>query len=200
MAIATQIVADNLTKELGSFFSTEAHTWNNIIRYINSWVRAICIAKNFWFNKYEHDIEIIDWTTKYNIPFQIETFFILDSSWEEVETLEFEDYYRRTDKSDIIWIWEDKLVSEMIWDFTIFYRGYPTTITELSSSIDIPEHFFDLLVVIASYFWYADVRSFQTAAEKKNIFNWMIKDMATRNSDTKPLKTKRLNKSRNKTW
>jgi len=37
----------NIKKELGSFFSTEAHTSVDLIRYINSAVKALCISKSF---------------------------------------------------------------------------------------------------------------------------------------------------------
>ena len=194
--IATPLLTEAIKKELGSLFSTEAHTSNDLIRYINSAVRKICISKNFTFNKFHKEITITEWTKEYEIPFQIETFFILNEAWDEVEFYNFEDYYRQKDKSNIIWIWDDVLVSEYKWTFTIFYRGFPTTITEANSSITIPEHFYDLLVVWAVYYWFMDIKNYSKAWTKKEIFDWMIKSMATRASDPQPFKTKRMNEGK----
>ena len=198
--IAAQLVIDNVKKELGSFFSNEAHKAPDMIRYVNSWVKKIVTDKNFWFNKYDQTVTTSAATDTYSIPFQIETFFVLDEEWDEIEIMEFEDYYREKDKTDIIWIWGETLVTEKIWTFQIFYRGYPNQITAITDTIEIPSHFFDMLVVAASYYGFLDIRSYNKAAEKENIFKWMIKSQATRASDPKPLKTKRLNKSKNKVF
>lgn len=198
--IPASILATNIKKELWSYFSTEAHRDNDIVRYINSAAKALVVARNFDFNQYEYPITITAWTTSYDIPYQIETFFILNSSWEEVEIRDFSWYNRESDKTDIIWIWGDKLSCETPWTYTIFYRWYPTQITSLSDTLNIPEHFYDILIVKATYFWFMDIRAYDKAWVKDNIFKWMIKDMATRSSNPQPLKIKRLNSSKSNTW
>lgn len=200
MSINTQIIADNIKKELWSFFSTEAHTDSNILRYINSSIRNICISKNFDFNKYTYSLTT-DWiTTSYTIPYQVETFFIQAQNLEEIDLYNFENYYRESDKSNIIWIWDTTLITTLTWTYTIYYRWFPDTLVSLSSSITIPDHFYDLIVVWWTYFWFLDVKAYDYANQKKFIFDWMIKSMATRNSNPLPLKTKRLNSSKNNIW
>ena len=196
MSINTQLIVDATKKKLGSFFSTEAHTDADIIRYINSSVRKICISKNFTFNKYSYDITTTELTTTYTIPYQVETFYILNSEWEEIDIYDFEDYYYEQDKSSIIWIWDTTLVTEMVWDFTIYYRWFPDTITSLSSTINIPDHFYDLVVVWCVMFWYDDIKAYELSWTQTGIFNGMIKDMATRNTNTKPRKIVRMNTSK----
>lgn len=198
--IAVQNIALALKKELGSFFSTEAHRDNDIIRYINSAGKAIITARNFWFNEYEYQIVVTAWTITYSIPFQIETFFILNSAWEEVDFENFRNYNLLQDKSTTIWIWGETLKCITPWTYTIFYRWYLPQITTLTDSIVIPEHFYDLIIVKASYFGFLDIRAYQKASEKDKIFEWMIKNMATRESNPQPLKIKRLNKSKSNTW
>lgn len=194
--ISTNTISSAVTKELGSFFSTEAHKYNDLIRYINSAVNSICMSKNFAFNKYSHILSTDNINSQYTIPYQIETFFILDSWWNEVDYYSFEDYFRLKDKTNAIWIWEETFITQMKWTFTIFYRGIPEQITSLEWSIDIPNHFSDLLIVSATYFWFMDVKAYAKANEKKAVYEWMIKDIAKRSSDPQPLKTKRLNKSK----
>jgi hypothetical protein len=58
--INASTVASPIQKELGSFFSTENHQESDVIRYINSAVRDICIKKNFPFNKFKYDVSVTD--------------------------------------------------------------------------------------------------------------------------------------------
>lgn len=186
--ISVAVLDQALQKELWSFFSTDAHQDNDRIRYINSAVRAICLSKNFNFNKYNYSITT-DWIiTDYSIPYQIETFWITDSNLDWVEYCKFEDYYLTKDRSSLIWIWEDSLVTTMAWTYNILYRWFPSSITNLTWTILIPEHFYDLVLVKAVAFWFADIKDYIKEANKNAIYNWMIKDMATRSSNVTPRK------------
>ena len=198
--IAVPIIEQAVKKELWSVFSTEAHKTSDLLRYINSSARAIAIEKNFAFNQYSTEITVVEWTTSYSIPYQIETFFIKKSDTTDMEFTDFVWYYGTSDKSSIIWIWDDTLICTIPWTYTIFYRGYPPTITSLSDTLVIPEHFFDLVVLKAIYFAYMDIRAYEKAGQKDNIFKGMIKSMATRSSNSRPLEHKRLNKSKSKVW
>lgn len=178
-----------IKKQLWSFFSTEAHKEPDRVRYINSAVRAIATAKNFSFNRYKLDVTTVSWTTDYSIPFQIETFWVLDSDWLEVEILDFDDYYIQKatlTNTPIIGIWDETLVTDLVGTYTILYRGYPPTITSITGTIALPEHFYDLVVTKAVAFWFADIKDYVKEAQKESIFNGMIKSMATRNSNRKP--------------
>lgn len=197
--IAVSTIAPVIQKELGSFFSTEAHWSNDLIRYINSAVRAITIARNFWYNQYNKKITIIEWTVKYEIPYQIETFFV-KKWWVEVDFYDFQDYHRLNDKTKAIWIWENTLICEEPWEYELFYRGLPAPITDLTDLIEIPEHFYDIIIIKATYFGFMDIKVYDKANNKKAIFDWMIKSIATRSSNPQPTKIKRLNKSKNKIW
>lgn len=195
--ISVSVIAWALKKELGSFFSTEAHKDWDLTRYINSAARAITIWRNFDFNNYDYEIVVTEWITSYDIPYQISTYFILDENWDEVDFLNFTDYYRTKDKTEVIWIWAEKLKCTKPWTYTIFYRGFPPTITSLSWNLDIPEHFYDLILLKSTYFGFMDIQAYDKANKKENIFTWMISDLAKRSSDPQPTKTKRLNKSPN---
>lgn len=184
--ISTAEVDAAIVKQLWSFFSTEAHKDTDRVRYINSAVRAIATAKNFSFNRFTETITTVSWTTNYTIPFQIETFAVLDSAWDEMDMLDFEDYYIEKNKTNLFGIWDTTLVTTAVWTFNILYRWYPATITNLTGTIAIPEHFFDLVVCKAVAFWFADIKDYVKESQKNSIFDWMIKSMATRNSNRKP--------------
>ena len=197
--IAVSIIASAVQKELGSYFSTEAHTHSDIIRYINSAVRAITIARNFDFNQYSHKIDVISWTDTYSIPYQIETFFV-KKSWQKVDFYDFKNYNILDHKNDIVWIWGNNFKCTSPWEYEIFYRGFPKHITSLNDFLEIPEHFYDLILLKSTYFGFMDIRAYDKANNKENIFNWMVKNMATRSSNPKPMQIKRLNKWKKKVW
>jgi len=190
--INTQDVVDNVKWELGSFFSTEAHQNNAIIRYINSAVRYICTRKNFTFNKFNLEIVVIDGVTEYTIPDQIETFSFLDGASDPMTVRNFERYYTTKDRSAIVWIWDDKLLCTTPWTYNLLYRWYPALITSLSGTINVPERFFDAIVGMALYYGYMDEKDYATANARKTPVDWLIGDLATRNSNVYPEDTVRV--------
>jgi hypothetical protein len=120
--LAVQPIADNLKSELGSFFSTEAHSNNAILRYINSAVRDICIFRNFTFNKFTHSITVTAGTTTYTIPNQVDTFSVLDSSSDDMDLYNFQDYHRLKDKSKAVGIWDETFICSVPGTYTIIYQ------------------------------------------------------------------------------
>jgi len=198
--ISTPKVIEALKKEFWSVYSTEAHKDWDMLRYINSGVREICKARAWGFNKYAETIVVTSWQTEYTIPYQMQTFFVKDSEDSKVDFYKFEDYYDLSSRDDAMMIEDEKLVSTKTWTFTIYYRWFPPTITEANSSIWMPAHFFDLLVVIAAHFWFSDIRAYWKARERKDVFVWFIRDEAKSASDKQPRVTKRLNKNPNKQW
>lgn len=189
-----------IKKNLGSLYSTDAHNWTAILRYINSAGRYLVERKNFKFNKYTYQLTTDVNNTEYTIPYQIETFFVLNDAWEELELFEFEDYFREVDKDNKICIFEDKLITTFKWNLNIYYRGYINFLTNISQTLNIPEHFFDVLVLIASYYWFMDIQAFEKANYTKSAMDWFIKDLATRSSDKLPFNIKRTNRSENQVW
>ena len=186
-----------IEKELGSYFSTEAHSEGSLIRYINSAVRDICTQKNFDFNKYIKTYTVSTPWVPVQIDYNIETYFI--KKWSsDVAFYDFEHYYKNW--KQWVCIYWDKLISETPWDYTIYFRGYPVTLTKLEWNLDIPQHFFDLIVVKAVYFWFADIRAYEQATIKDSIYKGMIYNMATRTTNKNPLVKKRLNNNNNKVW
>lgn len=197
--ISANVIAAALKKELWSFFSNEAHKDWDIVRYINSAVRSIVLSRNFWFNKYKHTINVSSWVNEYDIPYQIETFFV--KKWKDtVDYEDFEWYYLLDNTEWVVWIWENVFISEEPWEYTIFYRWFPTQINSLEDNIQIPEHFKDLVILKATVFWFLDIKNYTKAATKDSIYEWMIKDMAKRSSNPQPRKITRLHKSKSKVF
>lgn len=193
--IPVEKVISALQHEFGSFYSSnKVHNTNDFIRYINSWVNLICTSKNFDFNKYSYQFSTDNNNTKYNIPFQIETFFIQNESWKNMNLYTFEDYYRLSDKTNAFMINSEDLVTENKWTYNIFYRWVPDSVTNANDTIEIPAFLYDLLVVAASYYWFLDEKAYSLATTKKSIYDWMISSYATRLWNPLPINIKRINK------
>lgn len=190
--LAVQPIVDNLKSELGSFFSTEAHTNNAMIRYINSAIRDICIEKNFTFNKFTTTVTVTDASTTYTIPNQIETFYVLDDEDSQIDFYSFENYYALTDKDDKVWIWDETFVCTTAWVYTIVYRWELDPVTALTDNLSIPWRFFDAIVLGGLRYGYMDEKDYTMAAEKKRQFDGLLSSLATRNTNVYPTKEVRI--------
>ncbi len=190
--LAVQPIVDNIKWELWSFFSTDAHANNAIIRYINSSLRDIFVQKNFTFNKFKYVITVTSWVTDYTVPNQIETFFILNSQWTKIRFVDFETYYSTIDKSSIIGIWDETFICSMPGTYTILYRGELDPITSLTATINIPSRFYDAIVLEALRYGYMDEKDYTMAAEKKREFDGLIGSLATRGTNVYPTEDVRL--------
>jgi len=181
-----------LKKELWSFFETEAHGNADYVRYINSSVIDICSFKDFTFNKYTVDITS-DWSWwDISIPYQMQTLFILDEVWDKVSYCNFEDYFPTKDKTTVIWIWDNTMKTKKVWTFTVWYRWLPTPINIAGDLIRVPEIYKDLIILWAMYYWLRDEEQWETAAWFGKRFIWMATNLATRNTNTYPLKEDRM--------
>lgn len=191
--LAISPIADTIKRELGSVFSTENHKDPDIIRYINSAIRDLTIERNFTFNKFKTTQIVVQWATDYTIPYQIETFFVFDSNNTPSRILNFENYYNYIlqqnnihDTTNVVWVWDDKFVCSTPWTYTIIYRWAVEPIIELDSTVDIPSMFQDAIICWALKYGYMDEKDFATANHKQSVFNWLVKSLASRNTNTTP--------------
>lgn len=192
-----QVSAFNLAvrTQLWSFFSTEAHTPTDMVRYLNSAIRELCDKKQWDWNKFNETYSITDINTPAITKNQISVFNVYDESGSELEVLNFEEYSDRKIKgweNGFVGCWGNTLHSNTVGTFTIVYSAYPATATSDTTTVDIPEDKMDLLVVIGSYFWYMAVQAFEKAAEMRSIWKWMVDDNAVRATVRKQNDTPRL--------
>lgn len=191
--IAISPIADIIKKELGSVFSTENHKDPDIVRYINSAIRDLTIERNFTFNKFKTTQTVVEWTTDYTIPFQIETFYIFDWNNVPAKILNFENYYNYIIQSNdlqstitVVWVWDDKFICNIPWTYTIVYRWDIDPILTLSETVNIPSMFQDAIIAWALKYGYMDEKDFATANLKHSIFNGLVKSLASRNTNSTP--------------
>ena len=85
----------NIKKELGSFFSTQAHTEPDRIRYINSSVKDLCMKRDWDFNKFRDVLTVTTVNTQTVMKTILKTFHVFDSTGTPMNVLNFEDYYEK---------------------------------------------------------------------------------------------------------
>lgn len=76
LMIAIQPIIDSIKKELGSFLSTEAHTDNDIYRYISSAISYIYNYRDFAFTKKVYSFTYTSADTEAIIPYNVKTFIV----------------------------------------------------------------------------------------------------------------------------
>jgi len=89
----------NIKKELGSFFSTQAHTEPDRIRYINSSVKDLCMKRDWDFNKFRDTFTVSTVNTQTLMKTVLKTYHVYDSDGIPMKILNFEDYYQRQSES-----------------------------------------------------------------------------------------------------
>ena len=179
----------NIRKELGSFFSTQAHTEADRIRYINSSVKDLCMKRDWDFNKFRDTFTVTTVNTQTVMKTVLNTFHVYDSAGTPMEILNFEDYYEKQSLSQTewyVWVWGNTFQAPQTGAYVITYSALPEAITSLSGNLNIPSDKQDLLVVIAVYYAFMDIRMYDKAGEKRAIAKAMTEDIAQRNTDTTP--------------
>lgn len=67
---------ESIKKELGSFFSTEAHQDNDIYRYINSAITYIRNYRDYPFMKVSYSFMYTNVDIETTIPYNIKTYLV----------------------------------------------------------------------------------------------------------------------------
>ena len=185
----------NIKKELGSFFSTQAHQEPDRIRYINSSVKDLCMKRDWDFNKFRDTITVTTVNTQTVMKTVLKTYHVYDSAGIPMEVLNFEDYYQRQSESDTewyVWVWGNTFQAPETGTYVITYSALPEPITSLTGNLDIPSDKQDLIVVIAVYYAFMDLRMYDKAGEKRAIAKGMTEDIAQRSTDPTPRQIGRM--------
>ena len=104
--INIQEVSQSVKETLWTFLSNELHTDTRLIWYINAAIRKIILSYNFPDFKYIYTLTTNWIDTSYNIPYNIQTYYVKDSSWADIDDIkDFETYY--------YWFWTSSIINSI---------------------------------------------------------------------------------------
>jgi len=150
--ISTQVIADAVKEELGSFFSTEAHDDADILLYIQSAIRYIAQYKDFEFLKKREAIAYTTPMVEQTTSYKSKTDSVRNADGEDYDMLGMNDFYSKYRTSNSVGVWADKFVSPNIGTYYIIYYGVPTFPTALTDTIDLPDSLVDVLNIMSIHY------------------------------------------------
>jgi hypothetical protein len=184
--IVVQPLIDSIKKELGSFFSTEAHTDSDIFRYINSAVSYIRNYRDFSFTKKVFSFVYTTASTESIIPYNIKTYQVKGPSGNLLQIMSNEEWLMNDDHTNAVGIAGDRFVAENTGTYQILYTGMQDQVTAAGDTIDMPPNFEYTLRQIAIHFGYKDRKQYDKAQALIGESNAFLNSVANRASNPTP--------------
>lgn len=139
-----------IQKELGSVFSTEAHTVTDIDRYINSALNYIASFRDFPFLIKTQTVVYNTALISQQIEYCIKTIGVNGDV--NIKIIQQPDWFYPENRINSICIDGDIIIAGAPGTYNIMYVSKPTTISQLSTTIDIPSNFESVLVDVAIHY------------------------------------------------
>lgn len=125
--ISQAVITTAIQKELGSFFSTEAHTDSDIVRYINSAVNYVASYRDFPFLI---DTQSVSYTTPLSsqtITYAVKVLGVNGDS--NIRILSKADWFFPELRTNAICIDGDELIANDVGTYSILYVKLPEKLT-----------------------------------------------------------------------
>jgi hypothetical protein len=118
--ITIQPLIDSIKKELGSNFSTEAHTDPNILRYINSAINYVWNFRDWEWSKTVFSFVYASASTEVTIPYCQKVFGVKFGT-QIYSILNSQQWFLQEDHPECVGIYGDKFISESTGTYQIMY-------------------------------------------------------------------------------
>lgn len=188
--IQLEPVISAIQKELWSFFSTEAHTSSDILRYINSANNYIASFRDF---PYLIKTQTVVYTTPavaQTITYCLKVIGINGDT--SINVIPQQDWFFPDNRVGAICVDGDQFIATESWTYTIMYVSKPTTVTSTSTTIDIPPQFEPVLIDIAIHYGYKDIKLYDKSSAKIGQANNELNLLAQRITNTTPRQQRRF--------
>lgn len=192
--ISQAVITTAIQKELGSFFSTEAHTGSDIVRYINSAANYIASYRDFPF--------LIDTqTVVYTTPLASQTIeYTVKVLWVNgdmnMTILSKADWFFPELRTNAICIEWDEIIANEAGTYSILYVKLPDKLTTGGSwSLNMPPQFEPVLIDLAIMYGYKDLKYYDKASAKLGAANAELNLLAQRISNPMPRQTRILSRN-----
>lgn len=192
--ISQATITTAIQKELGSFFSTEAHTSSDIVRYINSASNYIASYRDFPF--------LIDTqTVVYTTPLVSQTIIyavkVLGVNGDPtINILTKADWFFPDLRTNSICVEWDELIANDAGTYEILYVKLPDKLTtSTSGTLNMPPQFEQVLIDLAIMYGFKDLKYYDKASAKLGAANAELNLLAQRITNPMPRQTRILSRN-----
>ncbi len=182
----------SIQKELGSFFSTEAHSNMDYYRYINSAIEYIYNFRDWEFNKKVFSFIYEAANTESILPiFCLKTFHVKNGR-KPMTILDNEAWFVIEDHTDCVGIFGNMFISEETGTYSILHTPAPATVDETSEYVNLPDNFKRVVEELSIMFGYQDLKLYDKAAEKKGSAEGSMNRISQRATNPRPNREVRI--------
>ncbi len=182
----------SIQKELGSFFSTDAHSNVDFYRYINSAVEYIYNYRDWEFNKTVFSFVYSAANTESTLPIYCLKTFHVKNDTKPMTILDNEAWFIEDDHTECVGIFGNKFISEETGTFHILHTPAPATVDETTTEINLPDNFKRTVEELAIMFGYQDLKLYDKAGEKKGSAEGSMNRLAQRATNPRPNRPLRI--------
>lgn len=182
----------SIQKELGSFFSTEAHSNMDYYRYINSAIEYIYNFRDWEFNKKVFSFNYEAPNTESTLPiFCLKTFHVKNGT-KPMTILDNEAWFILEDHTDCVGIFGNMFIAEETGTYSILHTPAPATVDATSKYVNLPDNFKRVVEELSIMFGYQDLKLYDKAAEKKGSAEGSMNRISQRATNPRPNRQVRI--------
>lgn len=192
--ILMSTLAPAIQKELGSFFSTEAHSDADIIRYVCSAIRYFSSYRDFKFLEMRqivtYSVANVEQTISYNVKTKsVRSYPDFSTDYNPVDMNYF---YSSSSNDRDIGIWDSTFVAKITGTFQVIYQGIPTFPVTNTDVIDLPDFVYDIILGLSIYYGYMDIELYDKAQNRMGIAQASMNAFAQRDTQKRIATNERL--------
>ena len=183
-----------IQKELGSFFSTEAHGDTDIIRYVCSAIRYFSAYRDFKFLEMRQIVTYTTANVEQTISYNVKTKSV--RSYPDFSTdynpVDMNYFYSSSSNNNDIGIWDSTFVAKITGTFQVIYQGIPTFPVTNTDVIDLPDFVYDIILGLSIYYGYMDIELYDKAQNRMTIAQASMNAFAQRDTQKRIATNERL--------
>ena len=185
-------VENTIRKELGSYFSTQAATQNDIYRYINSAIEYIYNYRDWEFNKKVFSFIYEAVNTESELPIYCLKVFSVKKGATPVWVMDNEEWFVNDDHDGYVGIFGNMFISWETGTYHILHTPAPSSIDNTTTEINMPINFKRTIEELALAYGYSDLKLYDKVAAKMWSANGSLDRLAQRSSNPRPNNPVRL--------
>lgn len=192
--ISQAVITTAIQKELGSFFSTEAHTDSDIVRYIDSAVNYVASYRDFSFLIETQTVVYTTPLVSQTITYTVKVLGVNGDP--AINILRKADWFFPDLRTNAICIDGDEFIANDAGTYEILYVKLPDKLTTATAgTLDIPPQFEQVIIDLSIMYGYKDLKYYDKASAKLGAANAELGLLAQRITNPTPRQTRILSRN-----